>query len=391
MPAIHHKIYTSYKDIPKSWNDLVHHDVFLQTSFLGALEESCPKNITPYYLAVFSAEASEEKLIGIAIMQRVEMYLDDVFRKTSDNYIKRMAKALVAKIVRGNGLVVGNLMHTGQHGLYRNSLLISQSDFIKEIFIAIDSVSKEIKKAHNKTIRIMGFKDYFENDSIHSSAALFENKSMYKVQVQPNMILTINSGWKTSEDYNLSLKKKYKRRFKTARKKLGDIQCKELSVDAIETNSEELYALYKNVSDNAKVNSFVLPKDHFLSLKRGMQNNFKVFGYYLNQKLVGFYTLILNGDTLETYFLGYNKDIQSKHQMYLNMLFDMLGFAIENSFKSVVYARTAMEIKSSIGATPNAMHIYMKHTNNFVANTILKFIVKTLNPIKEWEERHPFK
>lgn len=384
---IHSKIYNSVSELPKLWNVLVAHDVFLQTSFLNALEQSCPKNITPYYVAIFSFET----LVGVVIMQRVEMYLEDVFRKTSDNNLKRTAKALVAKIVRGNGLVVGNLMHTGQHGLYHNSQVISESVYLTEVFKAVDTISKEIKHTHNKTIRIIGFKDYFENDSIHSNAQLFKLRNMYKVQVQPNMILSIHSEWKTIEDYLFNLTKKYKRRFKTARKKQGNIICKELTAEAIETASEKLYALYKNVSDNAKVNSFVLPKGHFLSLKRQMENNFKVFGYYLEEELVGFYTLILNGDALETYFLGYNKTIQQQYQMYLNMLFDMLDFAIENRFKTVVYARTAMEIKSAIGAKPNTMHIYMKHTNNFIANTILKFVVKTLNPIKKWEERHPFK
>jgi len=69
----------------------------------------------------------------------------------------------------------------------------------------------------------------------------------------------------------------------------------------------------------------------------------------------------------------------------------MLCFGIENNFKKVVYARTAMEIKSSVGAKANNMHIYMKHTNNFVANTILKGIVKYLNPIRQWQPRNPFK
>ena len=53
--------------------------------------------------------------------------------------------------------------------------------------------------------------------------------------------------------------------------------------------------------------------------------------------------------------------------MYLNMLFDMAFYGIENQFKKVVFARTAMEIKSSIGAKPYKMNIYLKHTNNIIA------------------------
>ena len=105
---------------------------------------------------------------------------------------------------------------------------------------------------------------------------------------------------------------------------------------------------------------------------------------------MGFYTLILNNDALETYFLGYDEEHQYPNQLYLNMLYDMLKFGIENKFSSVVYARTAMEIKSSIGAEAKPMLVYLKHTNSFL-NAILKQIFKLMNPSHDWEERHPFK
>ena len=42
--------------------------------------------------------------MGIAIIQRVEMYFDDVFRKTSNPFFKRCGKILISKIVKGNAL-----------------------------------------------------------------------------------------------------------------------------------------------------------------------------------------------------------------------------------------------------------------------------------------------
>ena len=158
----------------------------------------------------------------------------------------------------------------------------------------------------------------------------------------------------------------------------------------IEENHKELYKLYLNVSNNASFNTFILPENHFLILKRQLKNNFKVFGYYLNNQLIGFYTLILNNSVLETYFLGYDEEHQYQNQLYLNMLYDMAKYGINNKFSSVVYARTAMEIKSSVGAKPKEMYMYMKHTNN-VANMILRVVFNLLNPKRNWEERHPFK
>ncbi|WP_406685302.1 GNAT family N-acetyltransferase [Seonamhaeicola sp. MEBiC1930] len=384
---IEHKIYRKVSEIPSEWDALSINDVFLKTPFLAGLEASSPSNITSYYVGIFKSN----NLIGKVVIQRVQMYLDDVFRRTSNSFLKQIGKQLVSNFVRGNALVVGNLMHTGQHGIYFDDTAISQDDFLNTIQSAIEDLTIEIKEKFNKKIRIIVFKDYFEADTIHKSTSYFRSQNLYKIQVQPNMIFNVSDNWETPENYISDFNKKYRRRYKTARKKSADLVCKELSKDYLEAHSKDLFRLYETVSDNARVNSFKLDENHFLSLKQSLKENFKVFGYFLKNELVGFYSVILNHDKLETYFLGYNKELQNKYQMYLNMLFNMACFGIENNFKTIVYARTAMEIKSSIGAKPYNMNVYLTHTNNFIANTIMRCVVKYMNPIRKWEERHPFK
>lgn len=381
------KLYEKANQLPESWDSLPHHDLFLKTKFLQALESSCPKNITPYYVGVFK----NKQLVGIAIIQRVQMYLDDAFRNNEDSFFTKKVKQIVSKIARGNALVVGNLMHTGQHGLFFLETELSYSSFLNVINEAIIDIKKEIKFTYKKKIRIIAFKDYFEDDIIHNNQAFFRKQNLYKVEVQPNMILVIKEQWKTFEDYKRTFVKKYRQRYNSAKNKSKTIEKKELNLEAIRLNESKIFELYKTVSDNARVNSFILNKYHFSNLKENLKENLKLFGYFLDNEFIGFYTLIINNKTLETYFLGYNKEFQQKHKIYLNMLFDMVQFGIENNFKHIVYARTAMEIKSSIGAKPKTMHIYMKHTNRFIANTILKFIVKYLNPTTQWQERNPFK
>lgn len=384
---IHFTIYKTVNEIPQAWDALPTPDIFLKTPFLKALEQSSPKNITSYFLGIFK----KEQLVGIAILQRVEMYADDIFRKTSNNRFKQIAKNLIAKIVRGNAIIIGNLIHTGQHGLFYLEENITQEEYLETLNKGIHQLSENINKQFQKKIRIIAFKDYFETDSIHKNTAFFNKEKLYKVQVQPNMLFIIPSHWNNNADYIQAFKKKYRDRYKRARKKGAPIKAIELNLEAIKTHSETLFELYQNVSDHAGVNSFKLAKNHFYKLKEHLQDNFKVFGCFFNQELVGFYTLIQNGKTLETYFLGYKQALQHQHQMYLNMLYNMVAFGIENKFNKIVFARTAMEIKSSIGAKPYPMLVYIKHTNQLLANKVLKLIVKYMNPIRTWEERHPFK
>ncbi|MFK7781569.1 GNAT family N-acetyltransferase [Psychroserpens sp.] len=382
----HFKLYHSTSDLPDSWDALTTHDVFLKSPFLKALEASSPNNISTFYLGVFKSEI----LVGIAIIQRVEMYLDDVFRKTSNKFFKKCGKYLISKIVKGNALIIGNLMHTGQHGMYFNSEAITQDDFLNQLSQGLKALTQTVKKQFQKKIRIIAFKDYFEDDWFHLNESFFKNHKLFKAQAQPNMVFDIKNDWQTPQDYITAFNKKYRRRYKTARKKSQNIVCRELSLEDVNNSSQEIYKLYENVSDNAGVNSFKLHKAHFYHLKKELNNGFKIFGYYLNEELVGFYSLIKNYNKLETYFLGYKQESQHEYQMYLNMLFDMASFGIENKYNQVIFARTAMEIKSSIGAKPKQMQIYLKHTNNMFANTIMKLVVKYANPVRDWDERHPF-
>lgn len=384
--VIDYKIFTKCSQLPNTWDALANHDVFLQSTYLKALEHSSPNNITWYYVGIFK----DERLAGIAIIQRVQLYVKDMFRITSNSQWKAVVRSLLSKVLKGNILVVGNLMQTGQHGVFFDENQLLQTAYVETLFKALDTIKVTIKQVDKKTVRVLLFKDYFENDSIHQSQEQFKQKGFHKLNVQPNMLLNIPSHWNHFDDYLNDLSAKYRARYKRAVKKLGDISFKELELEDIHLHSKHLYELYKNVSNNAPFNTFILHEQHFYQLKKELQNHFKVFGYFLNGDLVGFHTLILNNQQLETYFLGYDETHQHNNQLYLNMLYKMLQFGIDHQFETVVYARTAMEIKSSVGAKAIPMTMYLKHTNGLI-NAMLKWIFKVMNPSQTWEERHPFK
>jgi len=46
------------------------------------------------------------------------------------------------------------------------------------------------------------------------------------------------------------------------------------------------------------------------------------------------------------------KNRQKEKMLYLNMLYDMVCHSINKGFKQIIFARTALEIKSSVGAIP---------------------------------------
>jgi hypothetical protein len=273
-------------------------------------------------------------------------------------------------------------MLTGQNGFYFDAAKITFEQVVPLLDRAVQKMQKDIRKTS-----LIIYKDYQFNFVNYFQS---KNHQLYfRFSVQPNMILKINESWTVYEDYLNDFSKKYRTRARSARKKFENIEKHEMNLDEIQKHQDEMNILYQNVAENAPFNTFFLAEHHFECMKKNINENFKVFGYFLNQKLIGFYTLILNNQDIDTYFLGYDKEIQKERQLYLNMLLDMVEFAISNKSKRIIFGRTALEIKSTIGAEPIEIFGLIKHNNSLV-NLFMKRIFIGLNPKKEWIQRKPF-
>jgi predicted N-acyltransferase len=185
------------------------------------------------------------------------------------------------------------------------------------------------------------------------------------------------------------MSKKYRTQYKRCRTKAKGVEKKELGLEEIIEQEDKLQELYLHVASNAPFNTFYLPKQHFSVLKEKLLSDFMLVGYFLDEQLIGFKTMIRNGDVLDTYFLGYDDTIQKEKMLYLNMLYDMTSHAIHNGFSKIIFGRTALEIKSSIGAKPEEIIGLMKHSNKTI-NRFLPFFFNYLEPKTVWQERNPF-
>jgi hypothetical protein len=116
-----------------------------------------------------------------------------------------------------------------------------------------------------------------------------------------------------------------------------------------------------------------LPKTTLELLKKFLKTNF--FLVILLTEINWFQYFNKNGSVMDTYFLGYDDSIQREKMLYLNMLYDMIAYSINKGFKEIIFARTALEIKSSVGARPIQMYGYIGHTNPVVNVFMPKYFV----------------
>ena len=370
-----YQIFDTTEQIPKQWLSLAKSNILLSIPYLQFLEKASPVNFTHYFIGFYA----KEELVGIGIAQKIDLQKVAHFGQR-DRFFKKVLRDFLFKNFSGQLLIIGNNLISGTESFCFQSNVQPKS--------IVNTIEQLIHEKFKKHIHLTIFKDVAKwlpdfSKYSHSSAYL-------PFTAQPCMILPLPSQWDSFDKYFACLSKKYRDQYKRCRKK-GEILIKKiLSSEEIQFHENDMYELYLHVANHSPFNTFFLPKNHFSELKKHLNDNFRVCGYFLDGKLVGFNSIIINENMLETYFLGYDEKVQKEHMLYLNMLYDMLEFGINDQFQCINFGRTAMEIKSSIGADAIYLDSFMQHMNPLI-NKYLAPIYQLLEPKVEWKERHPFK
>jgi hypothetical protein len=126
-------------------------------------------------------------------------------------------------------------------------------------------------------------------------------------------------------------------------------------------------------------------------MKGAFKEKYNITAGYLDGKLVCFYSTLINGKTLEANLAGFEVETNLKMQLYLNMLFLMVENAINLKVGKLNFYRTAMEIKSSVGAVGKDTMVYIKPTSKWLA-PLFPILIPWFSPQNlVWKARSPFK
>lgn len=147
--------------------------------------------------------------------------------------------------------------------------------------------------------------------------------------------------------------------------------------------------MYKNVSSKADFNLGEFSTETFKDLLVNFPENYKVKAYFLNNKLVGFLSAMINNNNLDAHFVGIDYKYNKEFAIYQRMLYDYVQIAIENRLYRINFGRTASEIKSSVGAVPQDLTIYLRHKSS-LSNKILGKLISYIKPTP-FRQNKPFK
>lgn len=386
-------VVSDIRTISDVWDSISPKDnIFLQTDYLSCLQENPANHMGFRYAVVFEGE----RPIGLVYMQTYWIRMEDSINKDksekSKSFLQKAGGSIRDFFVKKavfNVLVCGNLLLTGRHGYHFTDACDENTaaEILRQTF---DLTQSLLEKEQGKKIHIHMFKDYPCKEKDAAIGPVLKKSAYHSYTIQPAMYMRLPERWKNFDDYLEEMQSKYRVRARRAAKKGEELQKRSLSLLEIEALNDEIYALYMGIASNVGFNAFTLHSNYFLELKKYLGDRFQLIGFFLEGKLVAFCTCIFNGNELEAHFLGLDHEINREYQVYLNILYSIVDMAIYHRMQSINFARTALEIKSSVGAVPCDLSIYLRHRNR-LSGSVMKFVYEKLTPDEEWQPRSPFK
>ncbi|CAL2104005.1 conserved protein of unknown function [Tenacibaculum sp. 190130A14a] len=377
--------YSSIKEVPKEvWKELqCEHNLYLSAMYLEALESN-NDTIEFSYLVLLN---DAQKPIAFTTIQIVNFYLDSVQNEMQSivEWIKCMGRKL--KVISPEEpfkvLTSGNTFVSGEHGIY-----IKQDQDKKQVVKDISKALLEYAKSNYKdTIDAFMLKDFL-TESLYITDELKE-VSFNSFKVEPNMVLTLNKSWASFEDYLAAMKTKFRVKAKKAMKQSNSLKVEDITIEMLDDLLPKMTDLYKKVSGKSSFNLGDFNLKTYRDLKENLGQSYLLKGYWLEDRLVGFMSGIMNQHTLDAHFVGIDYKYNKSYAVYQRMLYDYIILGIQEGVHCINFGRTASEIKSSVGAIPQDLTIYLRHKKT-IPNKILSLFLNKIEPT-EFNQKLPFK
>tara|TARA_B110000263_G_scaffold240557_1_gene243855 strand:+ start:3122 stop:4207 length:1086 start_codon:yes stop_codon:yes gene_type:complete len=222
-------------------------------------------------------------------------------------------------------------------------------------------------------------------DNINNKSDL---EGFVKVEVEEEMILNISNSWIDFNSYIASLKTKYRRRVDNISKRSIELDIKLLELEDIELHKDSIQKLFNNVTDNANFKGPVFNVNALFDLTANLAD-FRLYGYFMDNKLLAFSSEFTHLHTLYSYFVGIDYNYNKQYSLYERILCETINHAILFKKDNLVFGRTANEFKSNFGAVPQQSFIYILVRNKLLRMVLRKILIN-IKP-KAWIQRFPFK
>lgn len=202
--------------------------------------------------------------------------------------------------------------------------------------------------------------------------------------LQPTMNLALDPDWRTWEDYLAALRKKYRQRARAARRRATGLVRTRHPGCAWLRHAPEMHRLLQPVLARADLSLVPLSVDVLQTLAAGLEDRIVVHTYATEEQLLGFGLSIADGPTLHAVLVGVDPEANQAHRLYQNLLYDFVEEAMRQQVSTLALGRTALEIKSTVGAAASSPRLLLRHAG--LLQPVLVAAARAV-PIHTWTPR----
>ncbi len=364
------------------WNNVLKEkNLYLSLEFLTALEDAKKDDMEFRYIIYYN---SALKPVAIAYIQLVHfidkgLKYQEIFCKLGNKLKNKFLESIEVK-----ALVCGNIFASGENGFMFTSD-IEPSDAFNLLAGSMKRLTQDEDK--NGQISFSLMKDFWPKSI--TLANNLKNNSYRGFEIDVNMVLKIHPDWKKMDDYFSSMNAKFRTKAKGVYKKSEAVRVKIFELNDIIKHKERIETLYLSVLNQADYKFGELNATALINFKRNLSEKFLFKGYFLKETLIGFSIAFYLDTILDANMVGLDYDYNKEYAVYQRMLYDFVEESLHLRVKELRLGRTAEQIKSSLGAEPVDMKLYIKHRNR-ITNKLLAPIISSITPSK-FELRAPFR
>jgi hypothetical protein len=363
--------------------------VFFTPDYLRALEHSDLKGFSYLYGEVYKGST----VAGLIYFQVIDLSFVKIGSVIHSEPYGRFMKLVSEKIstsLFGRRrdkkhflLVNGNMCASGEYGIFfydeHKQVL---PDIYKEIYKVVESF---LEKEGDISAAII--KDFHFNTDVLCKP--LTDDGFIRFVMDPVMTLYIKPEWKNFDDYLQALSSKYRLRAATAISKTEEYTLRELSQEDIEKDSEKFDHLYQAVISKSPIRIVQTDIRYIIELKKNLKDNFIVKGWFKDDEPAAFFTAFNFNGVTEAHHIGIDYHLNRTHALYQNILYKLIDIAIANQSAKLDYGRTAMEMKSTVGAVPENYAAYLRMSSRIMNHLVKPFLPAT--PPAGWVQRDPFR
>ncbi|MCB0761008.1 MAG: hypothetical protein KDC12_05745 [Flavobacteriales bacterium] len=385
--GLHILIHESVDDLdPERWNSISQNQsIFLQTDYIRAMEASFHGELE-YRFACFFENGV---LVGIAAFQITHCETPDLSSNLNgENKIISWFARLFSNdngVLRFNIMVLGNAFASGEHGFVFRPEIDGQRAY-QAVLDAVEII-REREKEREERISAVLVKDFYPES--FELCNTFANENYHEFLVDPNMIMPLRPEWTTYEDYLASLTTKYRTKAKSAFKKSAGLRLETLGTEEISHYQKEIEYLYSQVHDKADFKVGKMNFEAFVNLSAYLGDRFFFKALFLEERMVGFLTGFEYAGMLDAHFVGIDYELNLEHAIYPRMLYEYVIEGINRKAQKISFGRTAMEIKSTVGAFPVDLKCFIRH-RHAAPNHLLKVLFNFIKP-SNFDQKVPYK